>query len=81
MNWNRFNTYRSKVGDESINNMKHMGINIGGLVQDAINDVLSECPDLDATEQKKMEKSLRKPFSQNARRMILKYQVDPEYTE
>lgn len=81
MNWNRFNTYRSKVGDDSINNMKHMGINIGGLVQDAIDDVLAECPDLDEVEKKKMEKCLRKPFSQNARRMILKYQMNPEYME
>ena len=80
MNWNRFNTWRSKVGDESINNMKHMGVNISGLVQDAINDVMLECHGFDATEKKKLEKSLRKPFSQNACRMILKFQMDPDYT-
>ena len=81
MNWNRFLSYRSHVGDDAINDMKEMGNNIRGLVQDALDDVMLECPGLDEGEQNKLAKSLRKTYSTNARRMILKFQQDPDYSE
>jgi Rnl2 family RNA ligase len=58
MNYNRFNCYRSKVGDDEISVEKKMTLHVREMVADTLIDIEKEYPDMSSADKKKVTKTI-----------------------
>jgi len=72
MNQNRFDCYRSKVGDEAIMNRRQMGVHLKALVTDAVQSIMGDYEDIEP----EVLKGIRKVMTPIAKKMIMDFDVE-----